>query len=326
MMSGYSPGRTTSNRSSVLLRVTRFGHVFTSWAVDLAPKVLRLKKALRWGGTQIYYELWQRRISDIALALDRLHDFDVVHHATFASNWTRIGVASVPKPLVVGPVGGSACTPWRLWPVLGLRGLPGEIFRRIGRPVVARVTGSRRAISSASAVLIQNPGTFGGLSDAERVRLLPNGLIGALTGIQVPADPIPASRVVFAGRLIGWKGPILAIEAMRFVEDPSLILHIYGSGPDLSRLKRRAARRRLTPRVVFHGSVPRELVLRAFAEATALVHPALHEESSVTVGEALSLGTPVVCLDLGGPPAAHDVLAAYPESCGVAFHPGTYGT
>ena len=112
---------------------------------------------------------------------------------------------------------------------------------------------------------------------------------------------------MFAGRLIGWKGPILAIEAMRFVEDPSLVLDIYGSGPDLSRLRRPAARRRLTPRVVFHGSVPRELVLRAFAEATALVHPALHEESSVTVGEALSLGTPVVCLDLGGPP----VLTTY---------------
>ena len=91
---------------------------------DLSPTVLRLKKMLRRAGTQLYYELWQRRASDMALALDRLHDFDVLHHATFANNWTRIGVASVPKPIVVGPVGGSACTPWRLWPVLGLRGFP----------------------------------------------------------------------------------------------------------------------------------------------------------------------------------------------------------
>jgi glycosyltransferase involved in cell wall biosynthesis len=275
---------------------------------DLSPSLLRLKKVLRWAGTQVYYDLWQRRASDMALALDRLHDFDVLHHATFATNWTRIGVASVSKPLVVGPVGGSARTPWRLWPVLGLRGIPGEILRRLARPLIARFTGARRAVLSASTVLIQSPGNIRGLRDPERVRVLPHGLVGALNEMSVPDNPeSERSRVVFAGRLIGWKGAILAIEAMRFVEDRSITLSVYGSGPDLSRLQRRVRRLGLSSRVAFHGSVPREVVLGAFAEAVALVHPALHDESPLTVGEALSLGTPVVCLDLAGPP----VLVSY---------------
>jgi glycosyltransferase involved in cell wall biosynthesis len=32
-----------------------------------------------------------------------------------------------------------------------------------------------------------------------------------------------------------------------------------------------------------------------------LVHPSLHDDASLCVAEALSLGTPVVCLDHGGP-------------------------
>ena len=157
-------------------------------------------------------------------------------------------------------------------------------------------------------VLIQSPGTIRGPLDAERIKVLPHGLVGALNDMAVPDNPDPhRSRVVFAGRLVGWKGAILAIEAMRFLDDGSITLSVYGSGPDLPRLQRRVHRLGLSSRVAFHGSVPREEVLAALSQAVALVHPALHDESPLTVGEALSLGTPVVCLDLAGPP----VLVSY---------------
>jgi glycosyltransferase involved in cell wall biosynthesis len=274
--------------------------------VDLARYLIRVKRALRWAGTPLYYELWQRRIARVAVALDQTHDFDVVHHATFASNWTRIGVASVAKPLVIGPVGGAARTPWRLWPFLGLRGVPGEVLRRLVRPLIANLSGAKRAIRSASTVLVQNPGTMLSVPDQTRSTVLPNGLVGAFNDALDKVDPSAPesseSRVVFAGRLVGWKGAILAIEAMRYLKDPALTLHVYGSGSDQPRLERRVRRHGLSTRVEFHGSVPREVALTAFAKAKALVHPALHDESPLTVGEALSLGTPVVCLDLAGPP------------------------
>ena len=290
---------------------------------DLVPYLLRLKRILRWAGTHVYYELWQRRAAHVALALDQMHDFDVVHHATFATHWTRIGVASVSKPLVIGPVGGSAHTPWSLWPVLGLRGIPGEILRRFARPLVARLNGARRALRSASTVLVQNPGTIRGLVDPGRVTILPNGLVGAINDIRLADKPDRAtSRVVFAGRLIGWKGAVLAIEAMRYVEDRSITLSVYGSGPDLPRLQRLVRRRGLSSRVEFHGLVPRDVVLDAFAEAGALLHPAVHEESSVTVGEALSLGTPLVCLDLAGPPVLVKYWPEVPSRLVVPSFPG----
>ena len=51
----------------------------------------------------------------------------------------------------------------------------------------------------------------------------------------------------------------------------------------------------------FQGWLPRERLLAMLSRAGALVHPAVHEEAGLCIAEALSLGTPVVCLDHGGP-------------------------
>src|SRR5690606_41934024 len=63
------------------------------------------------------------------------------------------------------------------------------------------------------------------------------------------------------------------------------------------------ARWGLQDRVILQGAVPREQVVAAIARAGAVVHPALHDDSPLSVAEALSLGVPLVCLDLAGPPA-----------------------
>src|SRR5208337_4373510 len=53
--------------------------------------------------------------------------------------------------------------------------------------------------------------------------------------------------------------------------------------------------------VEFAGRFPRERLIDAFSHYTALVFPSLHDTGGMVVLEALSQGTPVICLDLGGP-------------------------
>ena len=84
-----------------------------------------------------YYDRWQRAAARVAVRLDRQVDFDLVHHATFATYWARTGVAAVGKPLVWGPVGGGARTPRGLLPALGPVGLAGEAARVGIRPIAA---------------------------------------------------------------------------------------------------------------------------------------------------------------------------------------------
>jgi glycosyltransferase involved in cell wall biosynthesis len=69
----------------------------------------------------------------------------------------------------------------------------------------------------------------------------------------------------------------------------------------MPRVRRAAERWGLQDRVEFVGSLPRDELLRQVRRCGVLLHPALHDESPIALGEALSLGTPVVCLDHGGP-------------------------
>src|SRR5262245_11164515 len=74
-------------------------------------------------GFHRYYDRWQRRAAARAIQLDRVVDFDVVHHATLAAYWPRTGVATLDKPLVWGPVGGGVEPPLSLVRELGWRGI-----------------------------------------------------------------------------------------------------------------------------------------------------------------------------------------------------------
>ena len=128
------------------------------------------------------------------------------------------------------------------------------------------------------------------------------------TGKELPAIDTPTHPpVVLAARLVAWKGATLALDALGHIEDDNISLDIYGSGPERSRLYRKARRLGIGERVRFKGSVPRQELLLALSRAGALLHPSLHDDAGLVIAEAMSAGTPVVCLDLAGPP----VVASY---------------
>ncbi len=245
------------------------------------------------------HDRWQRRAARRAAALHERVRFDVVHHCTLAAYWVRIGVAAVDAPLVLGPVGGAVNTPLPLLPELGARGLAEELTRRLTRRLIAAAPPVRRSRRGAAVVLTQNRETA---RRFRRPRPLPNALCVDLTG--TPAPPARTPTVVHAARLVPWKGTRLAVRAMRHVRAP-VSLEVYGDGPEAERLRRAARRWGVEHRVRLHGSVDRAELVRRLAQASAVLHPSLHDEGSTVTAEALTLGTPSVCLDHGGPPEVH---------------------
>jgi glycosyltransferase involved in cell wall biosynthesis len=289
--------------------------------LDVEGLALRVKR--RWGlaGMHWYYDLWQRRLSDFAIRLDREVGFDVVHHVTFATYWTRTGVAQVDKPLVWGPVGGGVRPPLGLLPVIGLRGVVGDMSRVLMRPAMSWLVRARHTGKRAAVVLVQNPDTARRLGAEATAIVLPNALAaGHLTPQHRGGEAAAHPRLVTAGRLIGWKGTTLAMAALRNVNDSAATLDVYGAGPQEARLLRLRDRLAMTERVRFHGAVPRSDLLSAMEGASALVHPAVHEEAGFVVAEALALGTPVVGLNHGGPPV---IAGFFPDVPSRMIEPST---
>jgi glycosyltransferase involved in cell wall biosynthesis len=269
-------------------------------------------------GFHRYYDRWQRRAATRAIELDRVVDFDVLHHVTLAAYWTRAGVAVLDKPLVVGPVGGGVEPPLPLLRELGWRGFFEDVGRVTTRRFLARFGPARQAVRRADVVFTQNAATLQKIRTCGRVSVLTNGTVVDLGHLRFTGPR--TDEVLFVGRLVGWKGPMLALRAFRYVQHAHAQLIFCGDGYERGRLKRAAERWGIADRVHFEGWLPRRVLLSRLATAGALLHPALHEEAGLCVAEALALGTPVVCLDHGGP---SEILREWPDTLSEAIAPVT---
>jgi len=56
---------------------------------------------------RIYYYLWQIKAYFVGRKLDKMYNFDIVHHLTFGNDWMPSFVgAFLGKPFLWGPIGG----------------------------------------------------------------------------------------------------------------------------------------------------------------------------------------------------------------------------
>jgi glycosyltransferase involved in cell wall biosynthesis len=273
--------------------------------VDLPAWARTWKRGTR--GLRLYYILWQIAALRRARQLHRSEDFDVVWHLTLANAWLGSLAPLVGPPFVLGPVGGGVGPPWRLIPSMGFRSTASEVMRGAARAAGRYLNPlARLAWGRAHSILVQNRETLLWLprQHQRKARVFPNVVLFGLPDVgRVPGER--PRTALFAGRLLGWKGVDLAIEAVAQLPDWRLM--VCGAGPDGARLQRLAVDVGLIDRTVFTGWLPRrELLLLMREEAGVFVFPSLHDDAGWVVVEALAADLPVVCLDRGGPPLLAD--------------------
>lgn len=270
--------------------------------IDLSDRVMALRKhgwSIYW-----YYSLWQRLLAREATRLHAETGFDVAHHVTFANDWMPCGLAGLPGdvPLVWGPVGGASHLPyWRMREWLGRKGLVTEVIRGL-TSIPRRIWGDRTARRS-SLMIGQNDDVTRRFASLTTAVTEPNA---SLDDVPLEAPPRPARTgpkvAVYAGRLIGLKGVRLALDVIARTRPDEWRFDIYGEGYDRDSLIAHAQQSGISDRVRFLGHRPRGEVLAAFESADAMLFMSMHDQAGWVAGEASSLGCPVVCLPLGGPP------------------------
>ena len=128
--------------------------------------------------------------------------------------------------------------------------------------------------------------------------------VGARECKVAPATKAPGPpRLLFAGRLIYWKGAHIAIKALGELirKSPGAQLTIVGKGKEEHQLRVATAEHGLVENVRFVPWLPQQTLFELYQANDVFVFPSLHNSSGNAVLEALSFGLPVVCLDLGGP-------------------------
>ena len=252
-----------------------------------------------------YNLLWQREALRVARALHREQPFDLVHHLTWGGVRAPTFLGTLGAPLIIGPVGGGETSPAGLRDRMPLRGRVLESVRDLSNATIELNPIVRQGLRKARVIFARTADTKNLLSPPLRAKTYVQMELGVMpTQIGAPRPVRQAPRkLLYAGRLLYWKGVHIAVEAMAqlVANMPDAQLTIVGNGPEEARLKTEIAQRGLGANITFVSWMPQEQFLRLYDTHDLFVFPSLHDSTGWVVLESFCKGLPVACLNLGGP-------------------------
>lgn len=255
---------------------------------------------------QVLYQLWQIALLPFARRLHDAEHFDLAHHVSYGvfRQPSLIGHAGI--PLVFGPVGGGEDAPWQLKRSMSLSAQVRELLRSLLNGFARIDPLLRWGLKGCALILAKTGDTARALPSGFAERTIVALEIGTLPREGVTPRKAPAGRplrLLYAGRLLGWKGIHLGLAsiARARAKGVNVEFHVVGSGPYEGCLRLQAGMLGIGSTVRWFPSIPQAELFTKYREMDAVLFPSLHDSSGNVVVEALSFALPVICLDLGGP-------------------------
>ena len=202
-----------------------------------------------------------------------------MHHLTWAGVRAPTFLGTLGVPLIIGPVGGGETSPSKLRDRFPLRGRVLEGVRDLSNATIELNPIVRQGLRNAGVIFARTADTKNLLSPPLRAKTyvqMELGVTQAQIGAPRPMRETPR-KLLYAGRLLYWKGVHIAVEAMsRLVAHmPDAHLTIVGNGPEETRLKSEIAA--TEPRSEHHARV----LDAAGAVSTSLRHATTFSSSPV---------------------------------------------
>jgi glycosyltransferase involved in cell wall biosynthesis len=275
------------------------------------------KGARHW---RLYYWLWQLGSVPTVRRLVRRKDIDLCQHVTIGMDYMPSGLAFISKPFLWGPVGSESIHPdiHRSLP-LGerMREWRRTLLRFLARqcdPLVW-LTRARADVILCFTSAESRARSFYLRSAHKVVPVIQTGLEIDSSRPQLrPAAPAGPFTVVFAGRLVHWKGAQLAAEAFALfassVMDARFV--VVGEGPLRATMEQTLRTAGVEGRVEFTGTVPPAVLTERLLTGDVFLYPAFRHGLATVCLQAMASVLPVVCLRDG------PIGEAVGSDCGVA--------
>ena len=255
---------------------------------------------------QVLYTLWQFGLLGFAKGLHEQKKFELAIHITYGVFRHPSFLGYLGIPFIFGPVGGGEDAPLALKQSITGREKLKELVRSLINKVAIIDPFLWAAYAKASLILTKTEDTRQALPWPFRRRavVFPEIGIDVSEGVAPrPRHPSQPLRVLFAGRLLGWKGAHLAIravaEAMR--RGVPVDFTLLGKGPFENRLREEAVAAGIHDRIHWISQIPQQELFALYQTMHCFLFPSLHDSSGNVVLEAQANGLPIICLDLGGP-------------------------
>jgi glycosyltransferase involved in cell wall biosynthesis len=260
-------------------------------------------------GVYPYYMCWQWNAYVRAKQLHAQHRFEIVHHATYAVFRNTSYLFLLCVPFIFGPVGGGERSPRALRVSMSLRGRCFEALRDLVNLLPHLDPIWNLMLRRSARIVVKTEETracFPRKSNKRAVVALEN-MVEEQPYLAGQVGRVPVLKLLYAGRLLRWKGVHLAVRAIALVCGQAAVrLTIVGKGEEELRLKEEVRRLGLEQYVEFVPWIPKSEVLALHETHDAFLFPSLHDSGGTVVMEAIAHGKPVICLDLGGPAVTVD--------------------
>lgn len=266
---------------------------------------------------------WHNKAFEKATEIISQKQIDIVHKLTPCGFRAPGKYWALGCPSVWGPVTGYSQMPLHL--------LGGHVpyFERLNLKMKKYVSGwdlkyktqVRRAISGYSAIISGSSYLCDRISDmaGRKATLIVQSGLGE--GIEV----VPEAKVrnedeplqlVWTGSMLPRKNLAIVLEGLALIGDNvNWKLHIIGDGQMENEYKKLTERLNLSDKVIFHGRLPREMVLEYMRRCHVFVILSSYDSAPGVVYEAYSCGLPVISLDYSG------FADCVNDACGMRIEP-----
>jgi len=270
------------------------------------------KLGLKYSG----YNLWQRRAYNQAIALHKKIDFDILHQVNLGTFREPGYLWKLDVPFVWGPIGGTENYPWRFLCKAGIRGAFSEGLRNIVNNLqfhlIPRVRKASRKANTVLTVNYDGARTFQNVYGIQPVVMQDVGTHSVTADVPSRKDRKGPLRIFCGAAFEHRKAFHLLLMALaKMPASVSYELRIAGKGPLQGKLHSLALESGVATYCQWLGWVPFSEIEAQHHWADVFVFTGLRNSSNSSVIQALSLGVPVVCLDIQG---VGDMVT---EKCGI---------
>ncbi len=271
---------------------------------DLPKKWRFWKKGLR--GVQLYYVLWQKLTNKLVKQCMEENGIEIYHLLTYGNGLWPVSDYGRKKTFIWGPTSVGNDVPKEFIKHYKGKDKLKETLQSIVAGRLKSNKGFTSRCSDADLILCKTERTRLSVPEKDRHK--------AVVFTDVAVEMMDTSKYVSkqykdnitrylaVGRLEGWRGFDLLIEAMaKAVKlNKNLHLDILGKGSDRERLSALIARRGVGEYVSLVGQVSMEEYYQYMANCDVVVNPALKEGAVTTAFDSMSFAKPLLCIDTGG--------------------------
>lgn len=271
---------------------------------DCPDYIKKFKHQMR--GVRTYYTIWQLMSNKIVKEVMQNHKIEVFHLLTYGNAIWSISTYGQKQFFVWGPTGGVDTIPSEFSKHYTWKHRCLEAVRRIAVSSLKISPSFQHKCKNADLIFCKANSMMDIIPSQYKYKAL---LFTDVAMDQAPDYFAPKVRsaseglvYISVGRLDGWRGFDLLIEAFALVSDkmPNVTMKIIGQGAERNHLGELIKEKKLQDRVVLTGQISMEDYQQEMENCDVVLNACLKEGGVTNAFDCMKWGKPLLCIDTGG--------------------------